>query len=196
MVLNLLNLQTINDFRAVCWHTPSLVDNLVPYCAIVKHVPNALRALIGTRMAINFTAEDIYETLCIEERFNCENFGPYLDLFTGRRYWYICVTRLKQLLSMPADLAKKMFHLSTEQMSRLPTLISVSRERMSFVRMLSADAVAQLDNLVLPPPAFRNLGCTARLFLQFRAFNYCDHHRFVTMVKIPVINRRVKSKRE
>lgn len=58
-VFNILDLQNPTNFKAIIWRARALVDSFPPYYAIVKHSPNALRALLSTNMTIHFTAQDI-----------------------------------------------------------------------------------------------------------------------------------------
>lgn len=63
-IFNILDLQSLTNFRAISWRARALVDSFPPYNAIVQHSPDALRALLSTHMAIHFTAQDIFDALC------------------------------------------------------------------------------------------------------------------------------------
>lgn len=207
MVLGILDLQTLTNFRAVSWHARNLVDSLPAYRAIVKHSPNALRALISTQTAIQFTARDIFRTLCTEACFNCGKFGPFLDLLSGERYCQICVAECDHLYSMRASLAKKAFGLDAKTMRSLPKLISlpgeysmrgtISKKRITLVRMLSAEAAEQSMRATTSDRALRTTVArlsrqppsTANDLLQMLDLDWCDPFRHMAMVRIPVLRK-------
>jgi hypothetical protein len=110
-IFMLLDLQCLTDFRAVSWGARALVDSIPTYNAIVQHSPDALRALLSTRMAGHFTAQDIFETLCTQACVGCGQFGPLLDMFTAHRYCITCVTHSDNTLSMPTSCARREFGL-------------------------------------------------------------------------------------
>ncbi|CAG8961941.1 hypothetical protein HYFRA_00013721 [Hymenoscyphus fraxineus] len=85
-ILNLLDLQSLTDLRRISWGIQALVNTLPTYKAIVHHTPDVLRALLSTKMAGYYTAQDMFNALCIQSCFGCGNFGPFIDLFTGYRY--------------------------------------------------------------------------------------------------------------
>ena len=74
-IFNMIDLQSLTDFRAISWRARALVDSLSPYKAIIQHCPDALRALLSTQMAIHFTAQDIFHALCTQAYFGCGQFG-------------------------------------------------------------------------------------------------------------------------
>ncbi|KAL3423934.1 F-box domain-containing protein [Phlyctema vagabunda] len=206
---NILDLQTLTDFRAISWRARALVDSFPPYSAIVRHSPDALRALLSTHMAVYFTAQDIFEALCTQACFSCGHFGPFLDMFTGHRHCIICVTYSDDLLSMTASSAKREFGLNPKTMRTLPALLSLPgqytesektyRRRTQLVRMLSATAAASMQHedssapyrrpepsQLVPPPILH----------QFR--ERVDGHgqnpyRFMAMVRLPALDRSTEN---
>ncbi|KAG9242167.1 hypothetical protein BJ878DRAFT_185391 [Calycina marina] len=98
-----LDLQCLTDFRAVSWCDHALVDSIPPYNAIVQHFSDELRALLSAHMAVHFTAQDIFETICTQACVGCGEFGPLLDMFTAHRYCNPCVAYSDNSLSMTSD---------------------------------------------------------------------------------------------
>ncbi|KAL2072746.1 hypothetical protein VTL71DRAFT_12089 [Oculimacula yallundae] len=140
---------------ALSWRARALIDSFPPYNAIVKHSPDVLRAVLSTHMATHFTAQDIFDALCTQACLSCQQFGPFLDLFTGHRHCVTCVIYSDNLLSISASSAKKEFGLSSKSMRTLPTLLSIPgqyteserayQRRISLVRRLSAAAAGSMQ---------------------------------------------------
>jgi hypothetical protein len=213
LILNLLDLQCLTDFRAVSWSARALVDSVPKYNALIQHCPDALRALLSTRMAVYFSASQIFEALCTQDCAGCGLFGPFLDLFTARRYCITCVGNLDELLSMTAPSARKEFNLDLKTLRKIPTLLSIPgkytegekkyRKRISLVRMLSA-SVAQsqrefnsVRNRPRPPPTrappqpsqAHSHPVSHQLLQQFDG-HMEDPYRFMSMLRIPFLDRR------
>ena len=214
-VFNILDLQSLTNSRAISWRARALVDSFPPYNAIVKHSPDALRALLSTHMAIHFTAQDIFDALCTQACFSCGQFGPFLDIFTGYRHCVTCVTYSDNLLSITASLAKKEFGLSSKSMRTLPTLLSIPgqytesertyQRRISLVRILSAAAAGSMQqedsNASYPrtrPLGERRVPQPAQLPqppVSHQLLQQLDRHgqnpyRFMAMIRLPFLDRR------
>jgi hypothetical protein len=56
--LSLLDLQTLTDFRSICWRSRALVDGIQSYQILVHRCPVILRALLSTHRAIVFTSQE------------------------------------------------------------------------------------------------------------------------------------------
>lgn len=116
----------MTDLRCVNQPMRTLVDNLPSYDKIIKHCPDALRALRSTHMAARFTAGDIVCPLLTKECFLCGESGPFLDLLTAKRACITCTISSETLLSVTASSAKKKkYGLSSAVMRILPVLTSV-----------------------------------------------------------------------
>jgi hypothetical protein len=50
LILNILDLQSLTNLRAVCWRARALVDSLPSYHSIVQYCPDTLRAMLSTHM--------------------------------------------------------------------------------------------------------------------------------------------------
>ncbi|ESZ89742.1 hypothetical protein SBOR_9869 [Sclerotinia borealis F-4128] len=216
LIFNLLDLRCLTDFRAVSWRARTLVDSVPEYNALVKHSPDALRALISTRIAVYFTAQDIFEALCTQFCAGCGQFGPFLDMFTAQRYCINCVGDSDDLLSMTASSARKEFGLNLKTMRTIPTLLSIPgeyaesskeyRRRISLVRMLSA-SVAQSQihkpntlrrrssppvSISTQPPQPPSPPISHRLLQKFVGHKQ-DPYRFMPMLRVPYLDRRTGS---
>ncbi|KAJ8070520.1 hypothetical protein OCU04_000894 [Sclerotinia nivalis] len=213
MILNLLDLQCLTDIRAVSWRARALVDSVPKYNAIVTHCPDALRALLSMRMAVHFTASDIFEALCTQSCFGCGQFGPFLDMFTAQRCCFDCLAHSDSLLSMTASSARKEFGLDLKTMRTIPTLLSIPgeysesertyRRRTRLVRMLSASAakshyhdIGTLHRRPASPamssphpPEPRLTRNSHRSLQKFDGYTQ-NPHRFMPMLRFPSLDRR------
>jgi hypothetical protein len=179
-------LQSLTDFRVISWRARALVNSFQPYSKIAHYSPDALRALLSTRMAIYFTAQDIFDALCTQKCFGCGEFGPFLDLFTSYRQCITCVANSDSLFSITAFSAKRKFDLSSETLQALPTLLSLPGRyteserpcgrRLSLVRMVSAGATMPKQNHDLSDslPSLDSHGQ--------------NPNRFMSMIRFPALN--------
>lgn len=193
LILSLLDLKSLTDFRAVSWDSRALVDGLPEYGTIIQHAPNALRALLSTNMALYFTTTNLFRALSKQDCFICGEFGPFLDLFTCQRCCLNCVINSKALLSIPIYVAKQVFGLNSEMLSTLPTFLSLPGQyteskktcprRISLLRLESI-INAQQDNSMASPQAPT---------LQSVQVPWDSHvensHRFMPMVRIPTLDQ-------
>ncbi|APA07107.1 hypothetical protein sscle_02g018770 [Sclerotinia sclerotiorum 1980 UF-70] len=190
-----------------------LVDSVPEYNSIVKHCPDALRALLSTRMAVHFTASHIFEALRKESCFVCGKFGSFLDMFTAQRCCFDCLASSDSLLSMTATSARKEFGLDLKMMRTIPTLLSIPgeysesgrtyRRRTRLVRMLSVSAAKShhhdTDNLhqrpvpsttsSLQPSEPRPIRNSHPSLQKFDAW-FQNPHRFMPMLRFPSLDRR------
>jgi len=206
LILSLLDLRSLTDFRAVSWGSRALVDSLPQYKAIIQHAPNALRALLSTNMAVHFTTSNLFEALYTQVCFGCGQFGPFLDLFTCYRYCLTCVIDSNDLLSTPISTAKREFNLTSRMIRTLPTCLSLPgqytesertyQRRISLVRVQSimATRTAQPDHHALSRRRQGQLGTSLLQPSIQQAPQRWDGHgqnpyRFMPMVRIPALNQ-------
>lgn len=207
LIFNLLDLQSLTDFRAISWRARALLDSFPPYKAIVQHSPDVLRALLSTHMAVHFTARDIFNALCTQACLSCGEFGPFLDMFTGHRHCITCVIYSNNLLSITVSTAKREFGLNSKTMRTLPTLLSIPGEytesertyqrRTSLVRLLSAAAARSLqqEKLNASRPLERSVLQLSQSSISHQLLQQSDRHgqnpyRFMAMVELPFLDRR------
>ncbi|PQE17070.1 F-box domain-containing protein [Rutstroemia sp. NJR-2017a BBW] len=210
-ILNLLDLQCLTDLRAVNWRARVLVDSVPEYNALIQHFPDALRALLSTRMAGHFSAPQIFEALCTRDCIGCGQFGPLLDLFTAHRYCITCLVDVGGLFTMEASDAIKEFSLDSETIQKVPKLLTIPqynsegmfvRERLSLVRMLPISvAQAQHDfRSMHNTPSLPPTGVTPQQSqphsLQIsdqvheRLLHEQHTYRTMSMLRVPLLNRR------
>lgn len=125
MIFLLLDLQSLTNLRSISWYTRTLVDELPPYIKLLEYVPDALRALLSTGMAIHFNTQDIINALSTQACAGCGQYATLLDLFTASRFCISCVGQSPDTLSITASAAKHQYGLTTRTMSTLPTLLSL-----------------------------------------------------------------------
>jgi hypothetical protein len=193
-ILNMLDLQSLTDFRAVSWSARALVNTIPPYKAIIQHSPDALRALLSTQMAVYFTAQDIFDALCTQACFGCGQFGPFLDLFTGYRCCIACTARFDDLLSVTTSSAKKYLNLSLQALGTLRTLHSLPgqysdsekkfKQRKSLVRFVSATGVETAQLGALDPFLSQQ-----RIKVQKMDTHGENPYRFMPMIRIPFLDQ-------
>lgn len=206
-VLSIIDLQSLTTFRAVSWHARALVDSLPTYAVIIHHTSDTLRALLSTRMAVHFTAQDIFEALC-GQSCCCGQFGPFLDLFTARRRCLPCVINSEDLLSTKASLVTARFGLSAKKMCTLPSLLSLPGEygegkkrcsqRVFLVRACSINNAVQMNqhdkSAGSPLPTITQVRATPafRKLLQ-QDSGGLNSYRFMPMIRFPSLDRKTRS---
>ncbi|KAI9890834.1 MAG: hypothetical protein M1814_003618 [Vezdaea aestivalis] len=119
-VFGFLDLQSLADIRAVNWSIRDFVDGIPQYKLIIKHAPNALRALLSTERAESFTLFDLFRTLHTPDCSICGEFGALLDLFSCRRQCVKCATVSGENATMPLNTAKTKFKLTSNVFRQLP----------------------------------------------------------------------------
>lgn len=62
------------------------------------HAPNALRAILSTGLAPQFTIGNLYRALRTQDCSECGSFGAYLHLLDCRRYYWLCVAEAINIL--------------------------------------------------------------------------------------------------
>ncbi|EPS40258.1 hypothetical protein H072_5930 [Dactylellina haptotyla CBS 200.50] len=99
-ILEELDLQSLTVCRAASWAFRDAIDNFTPYKSIITHCPDTMRALLCTYSAPHYTARQIYSALCSPVCDECkQQFGPLLDLLSGRRCCMPCVLSSPNLLT-------------------------------------------------------------------------------------------------
>ncbi|KAF3278648.1 hypothetical protein TWF132_012087 [Orbilia oligospora] len=73
LILEILDVQSLTECRAINWYFRSLVDEVFPYKSIVKDCPEVLRALLSTKSAPNFTIKQIYKHYARKPVLNADN---------------------------------------------------------------------------------------------------------------------------
>ena len=206
-ILNMLDLENLTHFRAISSRSRASVDNVSSYNGIIQHCPNALRALLSTQMATHFTPQDIFETLCTPACSGCGKFGPFLDMFTARRYCFRCIKFSDDLLTMTVTLAKTEFALTSKAVRALPTLLSIPgmysdlkrwyKRRFSLVRITAASALPsakQHDSHLLLGGPGESTGAGALLHCSPELLQYINSkrhrpYRFMAVLRFPHLDR-------
>lgn len=196
-VFDVLDLQSLTDFRTVSWSARALVDNFPPYDAIVRHCPDALRALLSTHMAAHFTCGNISQALTTQACLDCGQFGPFLDLLTGHRRCLTCAIYSEHPMSMTASSAKKKIGLKLKAMRTLPTLLSLPgeyserertyRRRTSLVSTLSVIAAAAAQDKDSDASRLGRRRITLPLTRRLYRYGW-NPHRFMTLIRFPAVD--------
>ena len=74
-ILQVLDLQTLTLMQSINHRSKLLVDSVPQHREIVTHAPNALRAILSTGLAPQFTINDLSTALRAQECFECGDFG-------------------------------------------------------------------------------------------------------------------------
>jgi len=203
LTFNMLDLQTLIDFRTISWRARALVDSFSPYNEIIQYCPDALRALLSTHMSVYFTAQDILQALYAESCFVCGHPGLFFDMFTSYRCCITCVSNSDSLLCVTASFAKRKLGLNSKTMSMLPTLLSIPgkyaekektyQRRILLVRMLSAAVAVSIQqedsNSSHPRPRSLGKGPIPRQLLLRLDRHRQNPYRFMAVVRLPFLDR-------
>jgi hypothetical protein len=189
-ILSILDLQSLTDLRRVSWGVRALVDTVPPYKALMKYSRNTIRALLSTETAIYSTPQDIFDELCRQDCFICGDFGPLLDMFTGRRCCVDCVTYSQQLRSIEISSAEQL-GLSESTIRKLRTVHTLATSE-SLIRKLDAQPRQKLVRYVEAKTVAVELG-KARDLDSWECFMVTspEHiRRFLPMMRFPTLDRR------
>lgn len=183
-ILEDVNLQSLTLFRAVSQGSRALVDKLPAYDIIVKHCPDALRALLATETAVHFSCQDLLGALYQQECVQCRRYGSFLELFTLRRFCFICVIEgSDNLLTVPTIAAEDVFGLSLEEIEEMRTVYSLPEgicARVHLIRIPDKPATWRLSNWI--PQTF-----------DASQDNFSTQiHRLLTMVRFPSLDPRTR----
>ncbi|CZT45933.1 uncharacterized protein RSE6_06292 [Rhynchosporium secalis] len=216
MAFGILDLQALTDIRALSWRVRALVDGLPPYKSILEHCPDVLRALLSTNMAIHHTAQDIFDALCKQTCAECDQCGPFLDMFTARRYCITCAGNSDDTLCITRSSARKILGLDMKMARSLPTLISIPgqysdgekmfRKRILLVRVEAARSArgkqstlgsattngsSEHDSTSSPP--LPSPSSTADATLPGYDGHKENPYRYMSMLRFPFFDRGTKS---
>lgn len=86
-----LDFQALRCLRLVNFAMKQLVEALPAYGDLVKHAPNALRALADTTLLSYFGATQLYDALLSDRCAGCNEYGDFLFLPTGKRCCVHCI---------------------------------------------------------------------------------------------------------
>lgn len=124
-ILSYLDLGSLTLLRSISKRMNIIVDSLPIYGKVVTHAPDALRALLSTGSAKDFTALHLYNALRAQDCFSCGRFGAFLYLLLCRRCCWKCLTTSKDLLPMSQAAVKLLFRFSERTMARVPSMLNI-----------------------------------------------------------------------
>ncbi|EFQ99125.1 hypothetical protein MGYG_02137 [Nannizzia gypsea CBS 118893] len=152
MILHYLDIRTLSRVSRVSHRGRATVESLPIYRALMKYIPDVLKALGQCRHLHFYTARmllDLLRTECCEK---CGKFGPYLFLFTGERCCNECLVFDKYFRMITFPKAESNFNLDPGELGQLASLKTIpgvyrthmvrkSRQRL---KLLHRDEVSQL----------------------------------------------------
>lgn len=104
-----LDFQSLRCLRVVNFATKQLVEALPAYADLVKHAPNALRALADTNLLSYFDATQLYDVLLCDRCAGCNEFGDHLFLPACKRCCIDCLLDHPYMRVITVSAAKKRF---------------------------------------------------------------------------------------
>lgn len=91
MILDLLDLRNLMDFRHCSHSILHFVDSLPRFQAVVKHAAQVLRGILAIRTTAHITLPMLYNTLCQRHCKNCGRLAQYIWLVTCTRVCMNCM---------------------------------------------------------------------------------------------------------
>lgn len=118
IILPLLDLRTLIEFRRVNQRSLQLVAALPQYKVINSHALNgALRGALRIGMGQWITCNDLFTALCTAECKECGDYAGYLFLLTCTRVCFLCFTRHQNYLPLRYSHAREKFGLARQNLS-------------------------------------------------------------------------------
>ena len=126
-ILSHLDLGCLTLLRSVSMRMSLIVDSTTAYGKVATHSPHALRALLSTRTARYFTANNVFNALRAQGCFFCGGFGfgAFLYILECRRCCWQCLTTVEDLLPISLASAKRIFSFDPQKMDTTPILLSL-----------------------------------------------------------------------
>lgn len=125
MILLLLDIRSITDFRRVNRQASLVVDQIPQYKQIIVHAPASIRGCLSIGTGRLFSCQYLYEKLRTPECDGCGDFGGYLYLVTCRRVCFLCFTEKADYLPLLRNDAIRKYGLSSQHIAKLPSFKSL-----------------------------------------------------------------------
>lgn len=126
LIVSHMDLKSICQFQASSTTAYRVIRGLAAYQRVMKHAYVALRAMVKYQALENLSLDTIDNALCCDKCADCDNYGPYLSLLTGKRIcWEDMVLNPSHwvLPLGPSEWeAQWLFGLSKSRISNLATL--------------------------------------------------------------------------
>lgn len=124
-ILEDLDLQTLTNFRLVNQRAMSVIDSIPRYRDIITHIPDALRAMLSTKLARHFKLIHLYSELCSPDCFLCGSFGAFLFLPDCYRCCWTCLCEADSTLPISYTQAKESFELTHNALLQRPAMLTL-----------------------------------------------------------------------
>lgn len=124
-VLSYLDLKSLTDLRTVDFWSKDLIDAFPVYEDLLKYAPEAVQALVDTRLITYFAVSTLNGSLRSDSCVGCDDFGPFLFLPLGKRSCFDCLQHNLLLRVITVPTARKCFDLSKREIDALPKLFNL-----------------------------------------------------------------------
>ena len=122
-ILIQLTLRTLTDFRRVNQRAMQLVDAVSEYQTVLKHSPDALRAILATGAGRFISCAQLIDVLRTALCEDCQDFGGYIYLLTCKRVCFLCLTHKEKYLPLTAMMSRRTYGYKPSDNSGIPRLL-------------------------------------------------------------------------
>lgn len=129
-----VDLRTLFDFRRVNRRALQIVDSIPEYRNVIKHAPNALRAVLSIGTGSYTTCLDLWATLTTSACTDCGDFGGFIYLPTCQRICFLCNFDKKKYFPLTPHEVGRRFGITLAAANDLPKMRSVPGEYSSTQR--------------------------------------------------------------
>ncbi|RSL70298.1 hypothetical protein CEP54_001897 [Fusarium duplospermum] len=186
-VLDLLDFQSLSRLSRVSALGKDVVEDLPVYRDVIEHAPEALTALVKTRLVSHHPAALLHQTLHQSRCVSCHYYGGFLFLPTCERVCFECLYENQAFRMTTPSLAKQCFALTDNELEQIPLMHSIPGTfglRFQFAHkqvehLVSVKQTKQLalqvhgspESLAELMPKFRAANMTPRVLGMFRHFH-------------------------
>ncbi|KAI9150055.1 hypothetical protein HJFPF1_09809 [Paramyrothecium foliicola] len=128
LVLDWLDFQSIYRFSLASVRAREVAQALPASRELLRHAPAVLAAFGRTRLIMHHTAAKVRATLRSWKCVACANYGAFIFLPTCDRCCWQCLDNNQALWLLARGVAARCFSLSSAELDRLPTLLSIPGE--------------------------------------------------------------------
>lgn len=124
-VLAHLDVQSLTRLSRTCYGANAFLGLVPSYQNLLSHAPDALAALVGTRLIRRYPLSQLDAVLRSGRCGTCPGYGAFLFLPTCERCCWQCLQFRKERLVVPPGVACKALGLPAGEVQRLPSLSSI-----------------------------------------------------------------------